>query len=131
MTLVGSMRCSRAMCALVCRMLCVAALVEMTVAPPAAADLAGAKAVVEAAKARGQVGEQGDGYLGFVGPTRDPQVVAAVNEINVGRTAVYRDAAAKTGVTEAAAGEAAAVQLFSMVRTGQYYKPLNGNWTKK
>ena len=131
MTLVESTRCSRAMCALVFAMLCAAAIVEMTVASPAAADLAGAKAVVEAAKARGEVGEQGDGYLGFVGSTRAPQVVAAVNEINVGRAGVYRDAAAKTGVTEAAAGEAAAVQLFNMVRPGQYYKPVNGNWTKK
>jgi uncharacterized protein YdbL (DUF1318 family) len=95
------------------------------------ADLASAKAIVDAAKLRGEVGEQGDGYLGFVSQQSDPQVAAAMAEINAGRASVYQDAAAKTGVSPSAAGEAAASQLFKMIPPGQYYKPAGGTWTKK
>ena len=98
---------------------------------PAAAGIASAKAAVDAAKAQGLVGEQGDGYLGLVTGSADTAVSAAMDEINTGRTAVYRETAAKTGVTAAAAGEAAAVQLFGKVPSGQYFKPLGGGWTKK
>ena len=100
-------------------------------AAPSRADLAASKAIVEAAKARGEVGEQGDGYLGFVTSSNNPQVASAVAEINAGRAAVYQDAASKTGVSAPAAGEAAAQKLFNMVPPGQYYKPLNGTWARK
>lgn len=99
--------------------------------PAAAADIADAKAAVDAAKAQGLVGEQGDGYLGFVAGPADAAVSAAVNEINAGRAAVYRQTAGKTGVSPQAAGEAAATQLFAKMPPGQYYKPLGGGWTKK
>ena len=99
--------------------------------PVALADPAGAKAVVDAAKAQGVVGEQGDGFLGLVTGSADSAVAAAVAEINAGRAAVYRDAAAKSGVTSAAAGEAAAKQIFERIPSGQYYKPPGGSWTRK
>ncbi len=98
---------------------------------PAAASIASAKAAVDAAKAQGLVGEQGDGYLGLVTGSADAAITAAMGEINAGRAGVYRETAAKTGVTPEAAGEAAAVQLFGKVPSGQYFKPLNGSWTKK
>ncbi len=90
-----------------------------------------AKQAVDAAKAQGTVGEQGDGFLGFVSGKPDPQVKPAVDEINAGRAAAYKDIAAKTGVSEAAAGEATAVQLFARLPAGYYYRPLGGAWTKK
>src|ERR1700731_3470646 len=49
---------------------------------PAFADLAQDKSVVDAAKAKGIVGEQGDGYLGFVKGSADAGTTAAVTEIN-------------------------------------------------
>lgn len=98
---------------------------------PAMADIASAKAAVDAAKAQGIVGEQGDGYLGLVTGSADAAVTAAMGEINAGRAAVFRETAAKTGVTPQAAGEAAAVQIFAKIPSGQYFKPLNGSWTKK
>src|SRR5262245_65964595 len=102
------------------------------VAPlPAMAQNAAEKAAVDGAKARGQVGEQGDGYLGFVTPSTNPMLAAAVAAINAGRMAVYRDTAMKTGVTVEAAGQATAQQLFARLPAGQYFKPLNGDWTKK
>jgi uncharacterized protein YdbL (DUF1318 family) len=99
--------------------------------PALAADAAAAKAVVDAAKARGEVGEQGDGYLGLVVASAPAEVRAAVAEINAGRAAVYRDTAAKTGVTPEAAGQATARQLIERLPEGQSYKPLNGGWTRK
>jgi len=99
--------------------------------PYALADTASAKAIVDAAKAQGVVGEQGDGFLGLVTGSADSAVAAAVAEINSGRAAVYKDAAAKSGVTPAAAGEAAAKQIFQRVPSGQYYKPVGGAWMRK
>lgn len=103
----------------------------LTIQPAAAAGIASAKAAADAAKAQGLVGEQGDGYLGLVTGSADAAVTAAMGQINAGRAAVYRETAAKTGVTPEAAGEAAAVQLFGKVPSGQYFKPLGGSWTKK
>ena len=98
---------------------------------PAFADLASDKATVDAAKAAGTVGEQGDGYLGYVSGSADPATTAAVTAINAGRANVYRQTAAKSGVTPAAAGQATGAQLLAKVPAGQYYKPLDGTWTKK
>jgi len=100
-------------------------------AAPAMAQSAAEKAAVDAAKAKGDVGEQGDGYLGFVKPSTDQALAAAVAAINAGRMAVYRDTAMKTGVSLEAAGQATAQQLFARLPPGQYFKPLNGDWTRK
>ncbi len=99
--------------------------------PAVAADLAAAKATVDAAKAAGTVGEQGDGYLGLVSGSADAAVSAAVNEINAARKQTFAATAAKTGVTPEAAGEAVAKQQFERMPAGQYFKPIGGGWTKK
>jgi uncharacterized protein YdbL (DUF1318 family) len=100
-------------------------------APAAFAQTAAAKSVVDAAKAQGVVGEQGDGYLGFVTGSGASSVKSAVDEINAGRAKAYHDIAAKTGVSDAAAGEATALQLFAKLPPGTYYRPLGGSWTRK
>jgi uncharacterized protein YdbL (DUF1318 family) len=97
---------------------------------PVLAQSAAAKATVDAGKAAGTVGEQADGFLGVVSGG-DASLRAAVAEINAGRAAVYKDTAAKTGVTPEAAGQATAKQLYARLAPGQYWKPLNGGWTKK
>jgi uncharacterized protein YdbL (DUF1318 family) len=95
------------------------------------AQSAAAKAAVDAAKAQGLVGEQGDGYLGFVAGSPSGALKAAVDEINAGRAKAYQDIAAKTGASQAAAGEATAQQLFARLPAGYYYRPLGGAWTRK
>lgn len=108
-------------------------LVAATVSGASAqASTASSKALVDAAKAAGQVGEQGDGFIGLVqtGPV-SPDLQAAVDEINTGRAAVYRETAAKTGVTPDAAGQAVATQLINKMPQGQFYRPLGGAWTRK
>ena len=102
-----------------------------SVSSAAAADLAQDKSIVDAAKAQGVVGEQGDGYLGFVHGSADAATTAAVSDINAGRAEAYRQTAAKTGVTAEAAGQAVAVQLQSRIPPGQYFKPLGGSWVQK
>jgi uncharacterized protein YdbL (DUF1318 family) len=99
-------------------------------AVPAFAQSAAAKAAVDAGKSAGTVGEQADGYLGVVSGG-DASLRAAIAEINTGRAAVYKDIAAKTGVTPEAAGQATAKQLYGRLAPGQYWKPLDGGWTKK
>ena len=101
-----------------------------SVALPVLAQSAAAKAAVDAGKASGTVGEQADGFLGVVSGG-DAALRAAVAEINAGRAAVYKDTAAKTGVTADAAGQATAKQLYARLAPGQYWKPLDGGWTKK
>jgi uncharacterized protein YdbL (DUF1318 family) len=109
------------------------AAVPMTamMSQPALADLASDKTQVDAAKAAGTVGEQADGYLGYVSGSADPATTAAVTAINAGRANVYRQTAAKSGVTPEAAGQATGAQLLAKVPSGQFYKPLGGSWTKK
>ncbi len=89
------------------------------------------KAAVEAAKAAGTVGEQADGYLGFVSGSADPATTAAVSAINAGRATVYAQTAAKSGTTREAAGQATGAQLIARTPSGQFIKPLDGGWSKK
>lgn len=117
--------------AVLAAVLLAAPLTTMIVLSATSAHAQGAaKATVDAAKAAGSVGEQADGTLGLVSGG-DASIRAAVAEINAGRMAAFRDAAAKTGVTPAAAGEAAYRQLLSRMPSGQYYKPSGGGWTRK
>lgn len=101
-------------------------------APIAIAQTADAKARVDAAKTAGTVGEQGDGFLGFVTGAADPALKAAVDEINAGRAQLYREAAAKNGVSPEAAGASAFNTVVkAKLKPGDYYKPTGGGWTRK
>src|SRR3546814_10589507 len=87
--------------------LSLAVLAALALPVAAFAQTAATKATVDSAKAAGIVGEQADGFLGFVTGAADPAVKAAVAETNAGRAEVYKQAAAKNGVSPAAAGAAA------------------------
>src|SRR3954468_8830419 len=84
-----------------------AAVLAALALAPAAAIALDAKSAVDAAKTAGIGGEQADGFLGFVKPSADTALKAAVEEINEGRAALYRQAAAKNGVSPEAAGASA------------------------
>ncbi len=103
----------------------------LMLATPAFADLASDKAAVDAAKAAGTVGEQADGYLGFVSGSGDAATSAAVTEINNGRANVYAQTAAKSGTSRDAAAQASGAALIGKTPPGQYIKPIGGGWTKK
>jgi hypothetical protein len=112
-----------------------AAMAAILIFAPGAANLAMAqtaadKAVVDAAKARGVVGEQADGFLGIVAGA-DAATSAAVAHINAGRAQTYASIAAKTGVSVQQAGEATAQQLIAKLPAGAYYRPAGGGWVRK
>lgn len=107
-----------------------AALLALPVA--AVAQSAHTKATIDSAKAAGIVGEQADGFLGFVTPAADPSIKAAVSETNAGRAQLYEEAGAKNGVSPAAAGAAAFDSVVKgKLRPGDYYRPAGGGWTRK
>lgn len=109
-----------------------AVLLALAAAPPAVAQTAAAKATVDAAKAAGTVGEQADGFLGFVTSAADAGLRTAVAEINAGRAQLYREAAAKNGVSVEAAGASAYTNVVqARIKPGEFFKPANGGWTKK
>lgn len=111
--------------------LAAAVLAALAMAPAAAIAL-DAKTAVDAAKTAGVVGEQADGFLGFVKPSSDPALKAAVEEINEGRAALYRQAAAKNGVSVEAAGASAYSTVVQLrLKPGEFFKPAGGAWTKK
>lgn len=99
---------------------------------PAAAIAMDAKSVVDAAKTAGIVGEQADGFLGFVKASSDPALKGAVQEINEGRAALYRQAAAKNGVSVEVAGASAySTVVQARIKPGEHYKPNGGGWMVK
>jgi len=109
-----------------------AAVLAALALAPAAAIALDAKSAVDAAKTAGVVGEQSDGFLGFVKPSADTALKAAVQEINEGRAALYRQAAAKNGVTVEAAGASAYSTVVQLrLKPGEFYKPANGAWIRK
>lgn len=82
---------------------------------------------VSAARAAGEVGEQADGYLGFV-TSPSPAVKSAVDAINIKRRAIYTDIAAKQNATvQEVAAARGCDQLAKRVAPGQKYK-LGGGW---
>ncbi|MDP3660502.1 YdbL family protein [Phenylobacterium sp.] len=104
----------------------------MLLVTAAAGQTGQAKAVVDQAKAQGAVGEQSDGYLGFVRGSSDAAVKAAVDEINAGRAQLYREAAARNGVTPQAAGAATFQQVVTLkLQPGEYYRTPDGAWVRK
>ncbi|MFN3512154.1 MAG: YdbL family protein [Phenylobacterium sp.] len=104
----------------------------LTLAGAAFADPAAAKAAVDAAKAQGTVGEQNDGFLGFVRPSSDAALNAAVAEINAGRRQLYAQAAARNNVTPAAAGASAFNTVVQdRLKPGEYYQNAAGAWVRK
>lgn len=108
-----------------------AAIAALGVAAGAAfAQTADQKALIDAAKDRGVVGEQADGFLGFRQPSSDPALTAAVEVTNSGRRAGYARTAARTGVTPQVAGTAAFETLVT-IRSGHWYRNAQGQWVQR
>ncbi len=93
-------------------------------APPALA----ADALAQA-KAAGFVGEQPDGYLGFVKAGAPADVAALVAEVNAKRKAEYEKIAKETGTSPQAVGAVTFEKLLKSGRPGYYL--VNGQWTKQ
>jgi hypothetical protein len=82
------------------------------------------------AKALGLVGEQQNGLIGAVSPTPDSDVQALVKETNEGRSAIYKEMAAKQRIEVFQVQNMAAQKLFSAEKAGNYIKD-GSSWVKK
>jgi len=103
----------------------IAAVVLAAASPVLAAD-----PVVEAALSSGAVGEQWDGYLGFVtAPSGD--LKAAVDAINIKRRAGYTQIAAARNVTVDQFAQTTACSTLRAVKAGQAYRLKDGGWRKR
>lgn len=79
------------------------------------------------------VGEQANGYLGFVKPATSAQgdLQRQVNEINARRRTVYTEVAGKTGGTIDQAATVQAMKQIQKLNNGEYLKDLSGSWCAK
>lgn len=109
----------------------VALLAVGAVATTAMAQTTEQKAMIDAAKAQGTVGEQADGYVG-VRTTASAELRAAIEATNSGRRRVYANSAAEAGTTtEIAAARMFETQLLARVSSGQWYKNAAGQWVQR
>ena len=88
---------------------------------------------VDKALAQGIIGEQADGYLGFV---RAPTAAQAdlqrrINEINIRRRGVFNDAAKANGETEDRVALLSALRQITKARPGSYFQDNERNWCPK
>lgn len=116
-----------------------AAGIAAVAAAPAIANAAAAvamrqeaRAVINAAKSAGIVGEMADGYVGVrIEAQMTAEIRAAMAEMNAGRAELYRQAAQAAGTDTAAAGASSFQQRFSGIPAGQWYRDSSGTWRQK
>ena len=86
--------------------------------------------IVASARSSGLVGEQSDGYLGFV-KTPSAELKSAVDAINIKRRAIYTDIAAKQNATvQEVATARGCDQLAKRVAPGEWYS-VGGSWAQR
>lgn len=91
-----------------------------------------ASAIVEAAKDNCVVGEQADGYLGFVdGQTGSEELRREVRDVNQQRKAIYADLARRNGVTVEVTAALTAEKLIAQASVGECVRDSSGRWIKR
>ena len=91
---------------------------------------ASSKAIVEAAKASGDIGERIDGYLAAVKPIT-PDVKAAMDDINISRKVAYEKLADQRGLSIRVVAQLAGESLIERAPAGQYVMGADGQWKQK
>jgi uncharacterized protein YdbL (DUF1318 family) len=86
--------------------------------------------VLAGAIAKGEVGEQADGYVG-IAKSVSPAVKAEVEALNIKRRAAYTDQAAKHGVTLKEWAATVGCQTLRRVGQGEAYLLPDGVWRTK
>lgn len=88
---------------------------------------------VDQAMAAGIIGEQADGYLGFVRPPTAAQadLQRRINEINIRRRGVFNDTAKETGETEDRVALLSALRQITKTPNGEYFQDITKKWCVK
>jgi len=94
----------------------------------AQAQTVSAKSRVDQAKAKGLVGEQLDGYLGFVTQDISADIRAAVNEVNIKRKSIYTRTARAKKVSISTIAGLTGEKLTAKANPGQMIKLGDGIW---
>jgi len=80
-----------------------------------------------AARSQGTVGEQVNGYLGFVTPP-GPDLKKVIEDLNIRRRAVYADKAKATNATIEEYALTSGCLLISHTAPGEKYQAPDGSW---
>lgn len=99
-------------------------------AAPTAEAQSSAKAVVDAAIAKGEIGETAGGYLAAVTSISSEQR-RAMNEINIGRKSVYTQLAAKQGVSVEVVAAYTGEKQLAKAAPGAMIMTSSGQWSRK
>lgn len=110
-----------------------AALLALGVAAaPVLAQTGAQKALIDAAKAEGVVGEQADGYLGFRSGGGDAALREAVQVTNDGRRRAYERSAEQAGTSADVAGARMfEINLLPRISSGEWYRNAQGQWVQR
>ena len=82
-------------------------------------------------KADGLIGEQANGYIGFVVKDVPADVRKLVNETNAKRKAGYQEIAKKQGTTLSEVEKVGGNTAYEKTLKGNYYQDASGAWRKK
>ncbi len=80
-----------------------------------------------AARSQGLVGEQPDGYLGYVTPP-SPAIRALVEDLNIKRRAIYTERATAQNATVEQYAFTSGCTLIAQTVAGEKYKAPDGSW---
>jgi uncharacterized protein len=88
---------------------------------------------IDTAMAAGTIGEQADGYLGFVLTPKPAQadLQRRVNEVNIRRRGVYIQVARESGETLDRVALLQALRQITKTPTGEYFQDLADTWCVK
>lgn len=106
------------------RTLGLALAASMLLAAPATAQRDPA---YQAARTQGLIGEQPDGYLGFV-TTPSPEIRRMVEDLNIRRRAAYTERAAAANATVEQFAFTSGCRLIAETAVGERYRAPDGSW---
>jgi len=82
-------------------------------------------------KADGWIGEQANGYVGFVKPAAPASIKSLVADVNAKRKAGYQKIAQKQGLPLAEVEKVGGKTAIEKTLRGNYIKSAGGGWRKK
>jgi uncharacterized protein len=88
---------------------------------------------IDKAMEAGRVGEQADGYLGFVSAptTAESDLVRRISDVNARRRTVYTETAARIGDTVERVALFQAMRQVQNAPLGEFFRDLSGSWCRK
>lgn len=106
-------------------------LVQNIAPVEAEAQTRNAKQIVDAAKAKGTIGETVAGYLAVAGGSPDSTVINAMNEINIGRKSLYTRKAREENLQIDVVATVFGEKLIADAGRGEKVLKKDGRWITK